>query len=1157
MSFNPLNYPICFEKPQRLTDVTSWHEHIPFAFTIMQMLKPKIFIELGTHKGDSYCAFCQAVNVLGLDTACYAVDTWEGDEHSGFYGSEILEELKTYHDSRYMGFSQLIQSLFEEALDYFSDGSIDLIHIDGCHTYNAVKHDFEAWLPKMSQYGVVLFHDINVHEREFGVWKFWEEVAEYYPCFEFKHGYGLGVLAVGAEVPEEVLAFLNMEEQEVVTTTKLYSYLGDKIALGHQLQVGDIQITEINSAMQARDTKINEINSAMQTRDTNITELNSTLQARDTKINEINSALQARDTKINEINSAMQTRDTNITELNSTLQARDTKINEINSAMQTRNTNITELNSTLQARDAQITDINSKLQARDGQIKDLETTIHQNKISIQEKQAQVAQLLSSKSWRWTYLLRLIHSSFFSLKSLRLTAPLKWIHSKILQSKIWRFVVILSKKSPREIWALSNMYLRLYGIRGALVQITKDIDTQQRFDRKTDVQEIANLQMKNVEDEDDWQVYQTQSQKIAEAKKENITKFHPKALKIISVDEAHLVTHAKSLKFQAVERPKVSIIIPVYNNEKLTIECLTSILKNTKGVSYEIIVIDDGSTEKMQEIISQIRNITYIKNTDNLGFLLSCNRAAEKAQGEFILFLNNDAQVMKNWLIPLVETFSEFENVGAVGSKVLYPNGRLQEAGALINKDISATMIGLFDDPELQKYNYVREVVYCSGVCLILSTKIFREHGGFDVSYAPGYYEDADLCFRLRNKGLRIFYNPKSVIVHHLSATSNNIDGSYKQQCIIRNQQKFSEKWQKQIDDLNDIRLIAFFLPQYHTIPENDRWWGKGFTEWTNVTKARPNFEGHYQPRLPSDLGYYDLRVGEVMEQQAELAKKYGIHGFCYYYYWFGGKRLLDMPLERMLKTGKPNIPFCLCWANENWTRKWDGLNDKILIEQQHSDEDDRAVIIDIMRYMQHPNYIRINGKPLLFVYRISLFPNIKRTAKIWRDLCRKEGIGEIYLAMVESFEHSKENVGLENSFDASVEFPPHNMSSPIKPTGMLLNPDYAGTVSDYREIVLKYSLKEKPGNVCFRTVMPSWDNTARQQDNSYIFANASPGAYQAWLETALDLTHEQNLGDERIVFINAWNEWAEGNYLEPDRRFGHGFLEATRNAIERAILKRK
>jgi len=321
MSFNPLNYVLCFEKPRRLTDITSWHEHIPFAFTIVQMLKPKIFVELGTHKGDSYCAFCQAVNILGLDTACYAIDTWEGDKHAGFYGSEILEELRAYHDSLYKGFSQLIQSRFEDALDYFSDGSIDLIHIDGCHTYDAIKHDFEAWLPKMSQHGVVLLHDTNVHENDFGAWKFWGEIKEQYPCFEFKHGHGLGVISVGSEVSEELLAFLNMGQWEAITTTKFYSYLGDKITLGHQLQRKSVQFTERTNKLQARDGEITELNSTLQVRDTEITELKSTLQVRDTEITELNSTLQVRDTEITELNSTLQVRDAEIIELNSALQS--------------------------------------------------------------------------------------------------------------------------------------------------------------------------------------------------------------------------------------------------------------------------------------------------------------------------------------------------------------------------------------------------------------------------------------------------------------------------------------------------------------------------------------------------------------------------------------------------------------------------------------------------------------------------------------------------------------------------------------------------------------------------------------------------------------------------------------------------------------------
>jgi hypothetical protein len=264
--------------PRRLTDVTSWHEHIPFAFTIVQMLKPKVIVELGTHKGDSYCAFCQSVDVLELDTACYAIDTWEGDEQAGYYGNEILKELQAYHDPLYGRFSRLVQNRFDQALDYFSDGSIDLLHIDGLHTYEAVKHDFENWLPKMSEHGVILLHDINVRERDFGVWRLCEELREKYSIFEFKYGHGLGVLAVGAKVPEELLNFLNIEEDDKVAISKFFYHMGREITLTNTLQARDTRIFELTDVLQNRDSKITGLYNTIKSRDTQINELNTTLQ---------------------------------------------------------------------------------------------------------------------------------------------------------------------------------------------------------------------------------------------------------------------------------------------------------------------------------------------------------------------------------------------------------------------------------------------------------------------------------------------------------------------------------------------------------------------------------------------------------------------------------------------------------------------------------------------------------------------------------------------------------------------------------------------------------------------------------------------------------------------------------------------------------------
>lgn len=352
------------------------------------------------------------------------------------------------------------------------------------------------------------------------------------------------------------------------------------------------------------------------------------------------------------------------------------------------------------------------------------------------------------------------------------------------------------------------------------------------------------------------------------------------------------------------------------------------------------------------------------------------------------------------------------------------------------------------------------------------------------------------------------------------------------------------------------RVIAFYLPQFHPIPENDRFWGKGFTEWTNVKRARPQFEGHYQPRVPGDLGFYDLRQVEVQQRQVELAKLYGIGGFCFYFYWFNGSRVLEAPLEQYLTNPGLDLPFCLCWANENWTRTWDGLTKEVLVEQKHSPEDDIAFIQNLARYLEDPRYIRVNGRPIVIVYRPNLLPDALATAKRWRSWCTEHGIGEIYLAYVQSFETvDPANYG----FDAAIEFPPNNMNCPPYTAKLSSkNPNFTGSLFDWNFFVRRSEHYQTPTYTLFRGVNPSWDNEARRPERGTILVGSSPELYCFWLSNALrDTITRFDDRSERLIFVNAWNEWAEGAYLEPDSRFGYAYLQATRNAIEKVALERQ
>jgi lipopolysaccharide biosynthesis protein len=348
----------------------------------------------------------------------------------------------------------------------------------------------------------------------------------------------------------------------------------------------------------------------------------------------------------------------------------------------------------------------------------------------------------------------------------------------------------------------------------------------------------------------------------------------------------------------------------------------------------------------------------------------------------------------------------------------------------------------------------------------------------------------------------------------------------------------------------DVKAIAFYLPQFHPFPENNRWWGNGFTEWTNVGKARPLFKGHYQPHCPIHFGYYDLRVPEVMVEQACIARQYGISGFAYHFYWFDGRTIMELPLRGMLANDAVAMPFFLNWANENWTRRWDGKDNEVLIAQKYSLEDGRAMMRHVAEYMRDPRYIRVAGRPVFSVYRPGRIPDLSRMVEVWRDEARKQGVGDLHLLGVQIHESDDYR---EAGFDASLEFAPHGVMP-----GRDLSDIYGqrrdvfqGSIHSY-EAMIQLSLEQQDSGLPrYRCVTLGWDNTARVPARAAIFDGFTIDSYRRWLSELCDRARNETWRkpDERFVFINAWNEWAEGTHLEPDQRYGFAYLEATRQAV--------
>lgn len=341
-----------------------------------------------------------------------------------------------------------------------------------------------------------------------------------------------------------------------------------------------------------------------------------------------------------------------------------------------------------------------------------------------------------------------------------------------------------------------------------------------------------------------------------------------------------------------------------------------------------------------------------------------------------------------------------------------------------------------------------------------------------------------------------------------------------------------------------MRTIAFYLPQFHQIPENDEWWGEGFTEWTNVRRAKPMFDGHSHPRKPGPLGEYDLLNPEVHRAQSELARTYGVDAFCMYFYWFNGRRLLEKPID-MWQSDANLLPYCLSWANESWTRRWDGGSQHVLMPQDYEPGFEEEIFTDLLPHFSAPHYLHQHGNPVLVVHRADLIPDPPQFASKLRRLARAEGLSGIHLVAAETMPGLRpETIG----FDALAEFPPVGSNTlrcaQLAPVADL-DTNFRGRLLSYPRIADRFTRRRAPKFVRYRGVMPAWDNTARRQHDATIYVGASPERYAVWLAHARKAELAER-GADGLVFINAWNEWAEGAYLEPDTDHGHRYLDATR-----------